>query len=109
MTDDRALLRQTNVVAAFSAPIVLLYATAQTCVAVFVAPANAALRLVLEPYLLLMGLILHVQWRHVSGVYRSLGLPRPTWILVADAVSFVITFWAVAILLGAFFHQARLL
>lgn len=108
MTDPSTLLRQTYLLAAFSVPVVVVYAAAQTCIAVLVAPANAALRLVLEPYLLLLGLILHVQWRRVGGVFSSLGLNRPLWIVAADATSFVVTFWAVSVLVLAFLHEARL-
>jgi len=108
MTEQTSTFKQTYYLAAFSAPVVVLYALAQSAVALFVAPANAQLKLVLEPYLLILGLILHVQWRRVGMVYQAEGLPRPAWIIAADALSFVITFWAFGVLVLAFCQEARL-
>jgi hypothetical protein len=109
MTERSATLQQTYYLAAFSVPILVFYAAAQTAVALLVAPANASLKLVLEPYLLILGLILHVQWRRVGGVFHSEGLPRPLWIVAADALSFVITFWALGVLATAFLQEAKLM
>lgn len=52
------------------------------------------LKLSLETYLLLIGLILHVQWRRVERLVWENGGARPWWLMLADCLSFVTTFWA---------------
>jgi hypothetical protein len=110
MTEERtASLHETYCLALFSLPVLLVYAAIQAGVGLVIAPANAELKLVIEPYLLLLGLILHVQWRRVGGAFLASGLRRPWWVIAADCLSFVITFWALGVLVQAFLQEAKLL
>jgi hypothetical protein len=109
MTERSATLQQTYYLAAFSIPVLILYAAAQVSVALLVGPDNGSLKLVVEPYLLILGLILHVQWRRVGGVFRAEGLTRPVWVIAADCLSFIVTFWALSVLTLAFLQEARLM
>jgi hypothetical protein len=109
MTTDRtSTLPEVHLMACIAVPALLVYAAAQTglCVALG-GREHASLRLVVEPYLLLLGLILHVLWRRTDQTYRAYDQPRPRWMAAADCVSFVITFWALFTLLEAFLQQAR--
>ena len=107
--EQETVLRQTYQLAWTSIPVLLVYAAAQVGVSIFVGPKQGQLKLVLEPYLLLLGLILHIQWRRVSRDFFDLGLRRPYWIAAADCLSFVITFWALSVLVHAFLVEAGLI
>jgi hypothetical protein len=115
LNDNRAApeplapLGQAYVLAFAGLPILLIYAVAQASLSLIVGPNNPNLKLVLEPNLLLLGLILHVQWRKVSHTFRAHGLARPAWVAGADCLSFIITFWALCALGEAFLQQAKLL
>jgi hypothetical protein len=109
LTGSPVALREAYALAIFSGPVLLVYVTAQASLSFFLAPHHPALKLVLEPYLLLLGLILHVQWRHVSRTFQANDLPRPWWVLAADCLSFVTTFWALCVLVEAFLHQAKVI
>jgi len=95
------------VLAAAGWPILLIYAAAQTALCIFVFPDQPGLKLVVEPYLLLLGLILHVHWRRVTWLCEQVRALRRWWITLADCVSFVITFWAVAALAAGFVESLR--
>jgi hypothetical protein len=99
-----ASLRQAYLLAGFSLLVLMIYAAAQAGVALVIAPRQEGLKLVLEPYLLLLGLILHVQWRRVGAAFLGEGLRRPLWIIAADCLSFVITFWALAVIVMALWN-----
>lgn len=88
-------------------PLLAVYALAQAGLSFVIAPQHPDLKLVFEPYLLMLGLILHVHWRRVDRIFRVHDLPRPVWIVMADCLSFVITFWALATLLEALVHELR--
>ena len=101
-----ASLQQAYVLAFFSLPVLLVYAAAQSFLSFLLGPEHSDLKLVLEPNLLLLGLILHVQWRKVSNAFLAHDLRRPLWMAVADCLSFVITFWALWVLAEAFLREA---
>ena len=107
-SDEATSLQQAYVLAFFSLPVLLIYAAAQTGLSCFLGPQHSELKLVLEPNLLLLGLILHVQWRRVSNAFLAHDLPRPLWMAAADCLSFVITFWALWVLAEAFLREAGL-
>jgi hypothetical protein len=109
MTERPATWQETYFLAWFSLPVLIVYAIAQAAVGLVIAREQPELRLVIEPYLLLLGLILHVQWRRVSRHFFRSGVPRPLWIAAADCLSFVITFWALGILIQAFLQEAKLI
>ncbi len=102
-------LQQAYGLALVGLPLLLVYAAAQTSLSFVLGPDQHALKLVIEPHLLLLGLILHVQWRKVDRIYREVGLARPRWIAAADCASFVTTFWALAILGEAFMREAKII
>jgi hypothetical protein len=102
MTGRTISLREAYILAAVGWPMLIVYGVAQATLALAVAPQHPQLRLVIEPYLLLFGLVLHVQWRGVDRAFRQQELSRPWWMAAADCLSFVITFWAVAVLMSAF-------
>jgi hypothetical protein len=102
-------LTEAYAIACFSLPVLLIYAAAQTGISFLLGPEHADLKLVLEPNLLLLGLILHVQWRRVGTIFLAHDLRRPVWISAADLASFVITFWACWVLVEAFLREAQLL
>jgi hypothetical protein len=83
-------------------PLLVFYAAAQAGLSFVVVPHRPELKLVVEPYLLLLGLILHVHWRRVTHLCQRVDMPRPVCVAVADCLSFVITFWAMAALADAF-------
>jgi hypothetical protein len=91
-----AALREAFVISATSLPVLVIYSAAQAALGLGLAAHQHQhqLKLMVEPYLLLLGLILHVQWRRVARNYRGAGLPRPGWVAACDCVSFVTTFWA---------------
>jgi hypothetical protein len=107
--EEAAALQQAYIVAFFSLPVLLIYASAQTALSFMLGPQHTELKLVLEPNLLLLGLILHVQWRKVSNAFLAHGTPRPLWMAGADCLSFVITFWALWVLAEAFLREAQLI
>lgn len=109
MSDERTAVRDAYIVAAVSLPILFIYAVAQTGVSVSVGPERPDLKLVIEPYLLLLGVILHVQWRRVTRTLAEQEVPRPLWIAGCDMTSFVITFWALASLAEAALQQAKVI
>lgn len=75
--------------------VLIFYMVAQSLLAFALAQARwLELKLSLETYLLLLGLILHIQWRRVDRLVWEAGLPRPWWLSLADCLSFVTTFWA---------------
>ena len=102
-------LREATTIACFSMPVLCIYGVAQSCIYCLLGPAQNGLKLVIEPYLLILGFILHVQWRRVAHIYRDHDLSRPTWMLMGDCLSFVITFWALWTLVQAFLRQAKLI
>jgi hypothetical protein len=102
-------LREALLIACFSLPTLLVYAVAQSCIYFLLGPNKNGLKLMLEPYLLILGFILHVQWRRVAHIHRYHGQPRPTWMLTGDCFSFVITFWALWTLVEAFLREAKLI
>jgi hypothetical protein len=102
-------LRDAYYLAAFSVPVLLVYAAAQAGISLFLGPDHADLKLVIEPNLLLLGLILHVQWRRVSTIFLAHDLPRPMWMTLGDLASFVITFWAGWVLVEALLRSAQIL
>ena len=104
-----ASLRQAYTLAAVGVPMLVVYGMAQTFLGLVLIRSQPELKLVTEPYLLLLGLVLHVQWRKVSLTFQANSLRRPWWIALADCLSFVITFWALSVLAEAFFHEAKLL
>jgi hypothetical protein len=104
MTDRTAGWQTPTFLAWFGLPVLFVYACAQGAISLFVGAQHQHLKLVIEPNLLLLGLILHVHWRHVGTLYAELGQDRPWWIGLADCVSFVITFWALWVLLEVFMH-----
>jgi len=109
MTSERTIsLRETYILATVGLPVLIIYTVAQAGVGLLFAARHPHLRLVLEPHLLLLGLILHVQWRRVALGFQLNGLPRPRWVAAADAVSFVTTFWALGGLVQGFLHEAGL-
>ncbi len=85
----------------------VVYIGAQTSIALLFGRDQASLKLVLEPFLLLLGLVLHIQWRTIGGTFLEHGLRRPLWVAVGDCASFMVTFWALVVLADAFFHQVR--
>jgi hypothetical protein len=103
----RVTMREAYTLAFVGLPILVLYALAQAGLSFLLGPHQPALKLVIEPYLLLLGLILHVQWRRVSAAFRDHQTPRPYWIAGADCASFVITFWAFGTLVDAFLREAK--
>jgi hypothetical protein len=105
--EQTASVLEAYLLAFFSVPVLLVYAAAQAGISLFLGPEQTALKLVLEPNLLLMGLILHVQWRRVGSIFMSHGLRRPLWMAAGDLASFVITFWACWVLVEAFIREAR--
>ncbi len=109
MTERTLSLREGYILAAVGVPILLIYGVAQSMLALFIAPKQPELKLVVEPYLLLIGLILHVQWRRVARTFREHGLTRPAWVAAADCLSFVITFWAIGVLVEAFLKEAGII
>jgi hypothetical protein len=102
-------LREALLISCFSIPVLVIYASAQACIYFLLGPNKTALKLVIEPYMLILGFILHVQWRRVAHIYRDEALPRPTWMAAGDCFSFVITFWAIWTLVEAFLVQAKIL
>lgn len=96
-------------VAIFSILILAVYVAAQLVLCVFVARHQPNLKLMVEPYLLLLGLILHVQWKKVAREFRMEDYPRPWWIAAADCLSFVTTFWAFFVLMEAFLREAKII
>jgi hypothetical protein len=109
MSERSAPLQEAYTLAIFSWPVLIVYAVAQASLSFFLAPHHPALKLVLEPYLLLLGLILHVQWRKVDRTLREHDLARPWWVATADCLSFVITLWALSVLVEAFLHEAKVI
>lgn len=103
----RSSLQEAHLMAYLNAGALLVYVGAQTSLSLLFGRDNAPLKLVLEPYLLLLGLILHVQWRSISRIFRDHAQPRPTWIAAGDCLSFVITFWALVTLTQAFIQQLK--
>lgn len=103
MTERISSVREAYVLALTGWPMLALYALAQASLSFVVSVERPELKLVLEPYVLFFGLILHAQWRRVRSVFELLGLRRPRWIAVADCASFIITFWALSVLAQAFF------
>jgi hypothetical protein len=80
--------------------VLIFYMTAQVLLSFTLTEARwLELKLSLETYLLLLGLILHVQWRRVERLVWEAGLPCPWWLTSGDCLSFVTTFWACGILL----------
>jgi hypothetical protein len=102
-------VQQAYVLAFFSVPVLFIYAAAQAGLSFFLGAEHTQLKLVLEPNLLLLGLILHVQWRKVSNAFLAHDLQRPLWMAAGDCLSFVITFWALWALAEAFLQEAGLL
>ena len=96
-------------VAVFSTLVLTIYVAAQVVLCVFVARQQPSLKLMVEPYLLLLGLILHVQWKRVAREFRAEEYPRPFWIAGADCASFVTTFWAFFVLIEAFLREAKII
>src|SRR5262245_8142209 len=111
MTTDRtSTLPEVQLMACIALPALLVYAAAQTGVCTALGgKQHAMMRLVVEPYLLMLGLILHLLWRRTDQTYRAHSLPRPGWMTAADCVSFVTTFWALFTLVEAFLQQAKIL
>jgi hypothetical protein len=103
----RVTMREAYTLAFVGLPILLLYALAQAGLSFLLGPHQPALKLVIEPYLLLLGLILQVLGGGVSAVFRDHQTPRPYWIAGADCASFVITFWAFGTLVDAFLREAK--
>ncbi len=108
-TEHGGSLQQAYGLALVGLPLLLIYGAAQASLSFALAPHEHALKLVIEPHLLLIGLILHVQWRKVGSIFRDLGLTRPRWIAAADCASFVTTFWALTILGEAFLREAKVI
>lgn len=102
-------LQEAFLIACMSMPTLAIYATAQSCVYFLLGRGQNELKLMIEPFLLILGFILHVQWRRVAHIHRDQDRPRPTWMLVGDCLSFVITFWALWTLAEAFLRQAKLI
>ena len=85
--------------------VLIFYMTAQVLLSFTLEHGRwLELKLSLESYLLLLGLILHVQWRRVERLVWESGLGRPWWLMLADCLSFVTTFWAC----GTLFHMLLL-
>lgn len=75
--------------------VLIFYMTAQVLLSVALLNGRwLELKLSLETYLLLLGLILHIQWRRVERLVWEQGMARPWWLVLADCLSFVTTFWA---------------
>lgn len=104
MTERSVSIQQAYFLALASLPVLAVYAVVQTTVGLVIGPEYPNLKLVIEPYLLLLGLILHVQWRRVDLLFRCNEVARPGWIITADCASFMTTFWAVWTLAQAFFQ-----
>jgi hypothetical protein len=103
------ILQRAYGVAVFSTLVLAIYVAAQVVLCVFVARHQPSLKLLVEPYLLLLGLILHVQWKRVARDFRAEEYPRPWWIAAADCASFVTTFWAFFVLMEAFLREAKII
>lgn len=101
----RVSLQEAHLMACLNAGALLVYLAAQATLSLLFGRENAPLKLVLEPYLLMLGLVLHIQWRTISRTFREHEQPRPTWIAAGDCLSFVVTFWAVFTLTHAFIQQ----
>jgi hypothetical protein len=101
-------LREAYVMAYFSAIVLVIYAIVQAGLVFVLAPDNPKLKLMVEPYLLLLGLVLHVQWRRVHRTLNEHGLTRPIWIATGDCMSFVITCTCTWMLFQAFLDEAAL-
>lgn len=96
-------LPEAYAMAYFSTVVLVIYAAAQTSLAVVFGRTNPLLKIFMEPYLLILGLVLHVHWRKIDHTFRNHELRRPRWMAVADCLSFVITFWALWIICESFF------
>jgi hypothetical protein len=96
-------------VAVFSILVLVVYVPAQVALCFFLAPNQHHMKLMIEPYLLLLGVILHIQWRRVGRTFLAEDYPRPIWIVAADCVSFVTTFTAFYILIEAFLREAKII
>lgn len=109
-TSARVLsLTEAYAMAYFSAIVLIFYAGAQTSLALMFGRANPPLKMFIEPYLLILGLILHVHWRKIDQSFRHHDLIRPRWMMVADCLSFIITFWAVWVILEACLSNAKVM
>ncbi|MCS7017317.1 MAG: hypothetical protein NZM42_14530 [Gemmatales bacterium] len=80
--------------------VLIFYMTAQVLLSIALLHGRwLELKLTLETYLLLLGLILHVQWRRIERLVWEAGRARPWWLTVGDCLSFVTTFWACGIII----------
>ncbi|MER3414740.1 MAG: hypothetical protein C4297_00805 [Gemmataceae bacterium] len=104
VTSPRAI----RYLAAAAWPVLLVYVSAQAGLGLLVAPRLPHLKLVFEPFLLLLGLILHVHWRRICVSLSEAGLKRPWYVALGDCLSFVTTFWALALLVEAILHELRI-
>lgn len=93
----------------FSAGLLVIYAGLQSALSIFFGGANPQVKMLIEPFMICIGLALHVQWRKVTLTIRDHDLERPRWVAVGDALSFMITFWAFCCLIEAFLQKAKLL
>lgn len=93
----------------FSVVVLVVYIGAQSGLTLLFGRDNPPLKLVVEPYLLALGLVLHVHWRKITVAFREHGLVRPRWIATADCLSFMTTFWALWSLVEAFLQKAKLI
>jgi hypothetical protein len=109
MTDRSAAMQEAYWLAWFNVPVAAIYAAAQAAVSFMLAREHVNLKLVIEPHLLLLGVILHVHWRRVDRIHRELEISKPWWMSAADCLSFVVTFWALATLGEAFLRAAKLI
>lgn len=109
MTDRAASIQEACWLARFNVPVAVIYAAAQAAVSLMLGQEHVNLKLVIEPHLLLLGVILHVQWRRVDRIHRTLAIPKPWWMSAGDCLSFVVTFWALATLGEAFLRAAGLI
>jgi hypothetical protein len=100
-------LTEAYAMAYFSAMVLVIYLGLQSGLSLAFGRDNPPLKLLLEPFLLCLGLILHVHWVKVTKTFQEHALRRPRWISAADALSFMISFWAVWCIVEAFLQRAH--
>ena len=108
-TTTGSTLAEAHLMAGICVPTLVVYAAAQTGISLTLGRDLPGLKLMLEPFLLLLGATLHVLWRRVTLTYYQHDLPRPAWMAACDCASFVTTFWALYTLAEAFVVQAKVL
>ncbi len=92
-----------------SAGWLFVYVGLQSGLSLLFGGGNPQIKIMVEPFLLALGLLLHVHWRKVTQAFREYEQERPRWVAVCDALSFMISFWALTSLAEAFLQKAKLI